>query len=658
MNHTTRVHAIACALAITASALMGCVEPTDSNTFDAIDEGIPSASPNPLLFETTSIGSTRTKTILVRNDGSGPLRLVSSELVETDGDDGRTFEPVGDLPNDVVLDPDAELAIPIRWAPDDAKQDSAVLRIQTNSSRERILEIPIETPTLEPDIHSPRLVQFPRVPGGSEQFVTTTVTNTGQAPLQLKRLFVSPSDSAKFVISFPRAGHESDPTMDVHTWEDVLAPGDELDVRIRFAPLSTDPASAELIIDSNDPDSPQYIVSLTGNSGIPILELGGAEPIDTPRDQATHLLEFGPCSIGRSSTRTIRLRNGGSEMLEVTDVSVTDDGGGVFELVESSLPGDFPSRKLELEPDEEALFAVSYVPDAEGVDSGRMTISSNDPLAAELVVDLSGSGSTNTCPTAIAEATILGGSSTASTQVSTIPLKTLLLDGSSSSDDGSIQRYEWTLPNTPINSNARILPGGSPSEAKLFLDIAGPYVIELQVWDDQNMPSCEPARVLVLAKPDEDIHVQLVWETPSDRDEGDLIGTDVDLHYLHPLGEWDKLPYDIFWKNREADWGIPGDSSDDPSLDIDDTNGAGPENVNHDNPESGRNYSVGVYYFADNGFGASYATVRIYIEGELAYTVRDKYLEREGAFWNVAAIVWPLKDVIALDTIRQGFPTN
>jgi len=193
-------------------------------------------------------------------------------------------------------------------------------------------------------------------------------------------------------------------------------------------------------------------------------------------------------------------------------------------------------------------------------------------------------------------------------------------------------------------------------ETPFFLDIAGEYVLELSVTDDGGLASCEPARVLVQATPDEDIHVQLVWDTPADADQGDSAGTDIDLHYLHPLGSWNTEPFDIFWRNPTADWGVPGDAGDDPSLDIDDTDGQGPENINHDEPESGRAYGIGVHYYRDNGFGPSYATLRIYIEGLVQYEARAKFLEREDVFWDVGAVVWPSRQIIIKDRLSSGFP--
>ena len=79
---------------------------------------------------------------------------------------------------------------------------------------------------------------------------------------------------------------------------------------------------------------------------------------------------------------------------------------------------------------------------------------------------------------------------------------------------------------------------------------------------------------------------------------------------------------------------------DDPGLDRDDTDGAGPENVNLNIPEEGLTYRVGVHYWNDHGFGPSLATVRVYIYTSLVFSVTDVELVNHD-LWEVAEIKWP-----------------
>jgi uncharacterized protein YfaP (DUF2135 family) len=178
--------------------------------------------------------------------------------------------------------------------------------------------------------------------------------------------------------------------------------------------------------------------------------------------------------------------------------------------------------------------------------------------------------------------------------------------------------------------------------------------------------------VTIIANPNEDIHLQLVWDTPGDADQTDLEGSDVDLHFLHPAAAgWfgSGGQYDCYFANTSPDWGIVGRPDDNPSLDIDDTNGAGPENINLDQPENtqalGGPYRVGIHYYrADAGafagvntFGFSDVTVRIYLGGVLTHEV-TRAMNDTNDFWEVAGIIWTDGDrrVVEINQMSEQLP--
>jgi len=212
------------------------------------------------------------------------------------------------------------------------------------------------------------------------------------------------------------------------------------------------------------------------------------------------------------------------------------------------------------------------------------------------------------------------------------------------------------LTERPQGSTASFTPTNTAADPSLFLDLTGTYRAQLEVTDSNGMTSCAPSTVVIVATPDQDIHLQLVWDTPGDNDQTDGSGADLDIHYKRDSDPWNGDMGDLYWHYPDRDWGVQGDMTDDPSLDIDDTNGAGPENVSHDNPPDDT-YSVGVYYYADNGYGPSYATVRIYIAGALAQEFDNKFLAATGKFWYVADLEWPSATITPIDQVTDNFPT-
>ncbi len=121
------------------------------------------------------------------------------------------------------------------------------------------------------------------------------------------------------------------------------------------------------------------------------------------------------------------------------------------------------------------------------------------------------------------------------------------------------------------------------------------------------------------------MHVELSWQTPGDANQTDVsgpldiysAGSDVDLHFLDPdangtfFGE-----FDCYFANPNPAWG-DASTADNPALDRDDTDGMGPEIMTLAAPAADRQYTVGVHFYDDWGYGDSFATIRIFMGGLL-----------------------------------------
>lgn len=622
---------------------------SNGGNFDTSNTGTISISPGVVEFVSTEIGGQDLQSILVTNTGRGQLRVSKVTLTEDNADNNREFFPGEGWESSFNLAPNESKELLLVWKPLDTTTDSGTLVFESNDPTSRNFTVNVNTPKLAPQIISPAVVQFPRVAAGTKQSQLTFIQNGGQAALQLKDIFIELGGKG-FEVSFPDASNPSDPALDSTDWKRSLAPNEQIPVRVSFAPSDDNPSSDKIIVRSNDPDEDNYEIRLLGNAGTPCIQLVGVSEVATPAGDETHELNFGLSAIGNASNKTVQIQNcSRTEQLNVKSIIMTDDGGGVFAIKTDALPmGVNEPSGAVIEPNQSAAFVVTYTPGKEEANTGRLIVESDDPVNSELRINALGVGSNNACPVARAEGTIVGGTGRPANAIDTIPLKTIQLSGLGSSDtDGQVETYSWSLIKKPTDSTTRLSPSDAIAEPKLFLDLAGEYIVELTVYDKQGLASCDTSRVTILSNPDEDIHVQLVWNNDN---------TDLDMHYLSPRGKWDLPPYDIFWRNPTADWGVTGNSADDPSLDIDDTDGFGPENVNHDRPVSGENYRVGVHYFADNGRGSSYATIRIYLEGALKVELRDQFLEKEGAFWDVGFITWPEKQFGRIDRIYNGFP--
>lgn len=161
-----------------------------------------------------------------------------------------------------------------------------------------------------------------------------------------------------------------------------------------------------------------------------------------------------------------------------------------------------------------------------------------------------------------------------------IPQTVLHLHGeSSTSNTGSILKYEWTV-EQPALSSSKFVPTPSYPSPVFEANVSGKYVFNLTVWDEFGSKSCVEAEQEVLVVPDQAVHIELLWTSPSDPnpdDEGPTAGTNLDLHFAHPNasqldldGDGQKDPWfdptwDCFWFNPFQNWGS-GSYEHKPSL--------------------------------------------------------------------------------------------
>ena len=214
-------------------------------------------------------------------------------------------------------------------------------------------------------------------------------------------------------------------------------------------------------------------------------------------------------------------------------------------------------------------------------------------------------------------------------------------------EGGTITSYNWTL--TPPSGSSATMPGGSgPIRTNFTPDVAGTYIGELTVTTQDGRTSA-PCEAELEAIPVEDLWIEMYWVESGD---------DMDLHLLRPgassssLGDYTSDD-DCYYANCTPgswtgglDWGTVGDTSDDPSLDLDDISGFGPENINIGSPQNGV-FTVYVHDYPGSVYEAGNAvTVNIYVGGTLVHS-DTKTITGEDSYTKYAEISWPAGTVNA-----------
>lgn len=678
-------------LALATLLTGGC---DDGFTTSAVPEF--SATPSSFRFGKLTIGTDDDSVVQVKNEGEGDLKIAkirfdgasTSELMLSwsTGNDPTQAEVgisrSGDylFPSTLTIAPGESIFFTMNYSPtDEVFDDGGRLVFETNTQNgDEFIPITIDGAGAQ-ILVAPRTVDFERVAAGDSVDREVTVSNVGTANLEITKILLNGSQDFLPLVNDkdPRRFEDvlADPDDD---GEPGLAPDAQFTITIRYQPLVEGQDNAELLIQSSDPQVPEVAVDLRANGATQCLKV-------TPQ-----AVEFPGSLVNRTETRTVNLESCGSEALEIRAIFVKEGSDPAFaldatQLDELTLPFVLPAATPGEALPRQAL-RVLFAPREQRIYNGTLIVETNDPFRPIREINLLGRGAANACPQARA----------AIDEFNVLPLDTVVLDGGPSIDqDGPNNKpvsYQWVVTSSPSGSLSRPLesfhnpadPANQGPEddiatptALFWVDLAGTYTLELRVTDRLGLDSiaCDNAAVVtIVAKPEEAIHVQLIWRTPSDPDETDGQGADLDLHLLHPNAlSWFSDPFDAYYANPVPDWGQLENPVDDPSLDIDDINGGGPENINLDQPENtddlGAPYLVGVHYYNSqdrlSGFdyGPTFARVRIFLNGELAWDYTDdegnaleKEMQAEDHFWDVAQINWPAATVETRDRYYDQRP--
>ena len=489
------------------------------------------------------------------------------------------------------------------------------------------LDPPPKEPTLELD---PPLVDFGTVALGDVAERTITLRSMGKEALEISRFGIS-GDGAFVVMQDEqpwRSPSGSEIVVELlEPWR--LEAGESRTLSLRYAPVDEQPGEAMLRLVSNDPNAP---------SGHIILLRGGPPVVCAEWSEAS--LDFGATIFGTQSVKTLRLINCGTISVEIDAITLTGDNAGAFSFEGAPpttlTPGDTWETEVSYEPTPGSVGALGALEATLSWESGEVVAS----------VDLTGFVVVEDCPVAVAMIAEEG---------PVAPGTVLHLSGVESySPVAQVSTYTWSV-DEPLGSVGRFAPDAESPTTTFGAMVAGKYRFDLSVSDSTGKAACIPSSQTIRVAPESALYIELTWETPGDPDPSDQglsVGTDLDLHLAHPeasgsdLDEdgspepWFDPLYDCYWFNPSPDWGpFHPPTDDDPHLTIEDIDGAGPEAIALDLPETDVTYRVAVHAWQDHGFGVSIATLRVYLLGDQIFQSQPIPLMQHD-LWEVAEITW------------------
>lgn len=226
-----------------------------------------------------------------------------------------------------------------------SRRTAAVLALLVSScsnSDYRVQEDPADVGEYAPVISvSPAVLDFGEVLHGETASLPVTITNRGNAALEVSSLLVTGSESFSW----------SGPGLPL-----LLQPEESGTVDVTYAP-HTEEEVAKLEVESSDSVTPEVQVDLLAAGLFPILDIR-PDPYD-----------FGEVPLGCTYSARMTLKNVGGAPLEITDVAHAGVG---FELAEA------PALPMTLEPGRRTYVTVVFTPPDLGSWDGSLWVTTND----------------------------------------------------------------------------------------------------------------------------------------------------------------------------------------------------------------------------------------------------------------------------------------
>ena len=312
-------------------------------------------------FGDVEVNQTKDATFTITNTGDADLEITGFEMKGTNAAEFSTSATIETLAAGETK------TITVVFEPTNEGEKSASLEVTTNAGVKVIAlsgtATATPTPTPKPVMEfSQSSINFGTVGLGQELSKTITVSNTGDADLEITNANISEGSTASY---FTVVGGTSSLIR-------TIAPGDSYTFEVKFTPATGGYASASISLSTNSSASAVGL-SMSGT---------GAQPAIVFSETG---LYFGDVEVGNSSNiLTFAIQNNGQADLEINSITLSGSIGD-YVLVDVSAPRTIaPNGVYEV--------SARFRPESAGVKNAMIVVGSNDPIKPSYAISLSGTG--------------------------------------------------------------------------------------------------------------------------------------------------------------------------------------------------------------------------------------------------------------------------
>jgi len=292
--------------------------------------------PDSLDFGTVETGTEKTLSLILSNPSEQKITIDTIAI----NDPRFRFNKTS-----FVLERFSEDIVNVTFSQTENKGLETWLRIVYNSPSDVMMELPVKVSSWGPTlIADPDTVLFGAVPVNTLATQTINLQNNGLADL------IFPNLEVKYEL-WPGYPVETDFTLAGHNCS-TLEPGQSCEVQVSFQPTKDGTQNSFLNISSNDPETPEMKISISGNT--PFAQLF------TKKSS----IDFGYCPFDAILPDTLILLNSGDAVLNITSINLSGSDADQFDLAGSCTsiaPGDSCSIQVMINPTREDDFIAELV---------------------------------------------------------------------------------------------------------------------------------------------------------------------------------------------------------------------------------------------------------------------------------------------------------
>lgn len=334
-----------------------------------VDEDVPppgpeaiDVSPSNITFSGVEIGQSESQTITIRNIGESPLHIFDTSIVHFDHDGEAQLIAGEGWPDEMVVDPLTFYDFEVVYEPTVAGSVRGELRIFSSDTDQPESTVRIETVSAYAELEAPRRISFGTVEPGESDTQRVEIYNRGLLPMQLYDVYVSEDSVDPDDFHVEIIGASELPA--------IVQRNHFLYLDVTFSPGDESTRRAEIVVENSDPEHSDHIISVSGNRPEPCLQTGGD-------------IDFGQLADGADATESLTLQNcSATADLQISDIEITDDADGIFELV------DPDTTEVTVGPGLSHQLQLRATLDTNQEVVGRLVFSTNDPDASQVVRQL------------------------------------------------------------------------------------------------------------------------------------------------------------------------------------------------------------------------------------------------------------------------------